>query len=171
MENMKSIRPILILAFSLVFMACPPPAMRLYFQSGGVIGRDLIISEDSLKVKFQGYFSPLLTRDYIFMQFAFEGFTISETTFCDKNISFESNGFYSCKACTSIVAEKSGNTCVVNLWYDHKDIQTMTKSEIKDYIDSLRLSFEIDGVFREKRRVEVIFDKEWIIKRFMAYGK
>jgi len=169
-----SLIPIALLAF--LFIGCPPPAMRLNFQSGNVTSKSLAISEDSIKITVEGILTPLSTTDYLYVKFKFQGYTIPETAFCDKVFSFESNKLHPQRRHPWDSFEEpfcagSENCCYVNLYYDHKDIQLMTREEAEKYVDSLSLSFEINGVFKEKRRVDAIFDKKWLIKRFQSLQK
>jgi len=146
-------------------LACPPPAYYLDLQMGNQISKKLVTVEDSLKIKVQGYHMPLTDQDYIYLSFRFEGLREAVGNACYRIVSFKSNRKEIERGHGWDAPEP--DLCRLFFNYPHAEIESMTVAEFRDYLDSTSLSLTLRMPSGETREINVLFDRDWLIKRWV----
>jgi len=154
-------RGLLLISAALLFAACPPPAYQVGLQLGDQVSKKLVIAEDSLRIEICGSHTPFMDRDWIYLDFHFEGMQISDKNSCENAIAFKSNKFI-LERPEDFFSTGPGD-CFLDLHYHHRVFKKMTIAEARDYLDSTSLAIILQFPSGKTREIQVRFNRDWIV--------
>ncbi len=148
----------------MLFSACPPHAYDVSLRMGDQVSKRMVIAEDSLRVEISGYHTPFWSADWVGLYFRFEGMKVADLKACERLTGYNSNKY---SLNLPGVYHRNHDECGMQLIYEHADPDSMTIAEMRDYLDSTSLSLTFRMPSGETREINVLFDRDWLIKRWI----